>query len=812
MNRRDFLGAATGNVVTAIGAMAFIEEAMADPTTPPWFKQSIQRVMKGDVTLEDILYLKPELIMQRSGMKPDPWQVEVLRNMGDMLVTVSRQRGKTQCAACLALLTAIIKGPCTVLYTSRTLRQVAEFMRRIRSLYALIRAPALATDEGTVSSLDIGERDSEVCFDWEALSKKEMDDHWGALPLATNNSVFQLVLHNGSRIVGIPPKEETVRGFDKISLLIIDEAARIPDEFYLSSGAYVLVNKGRRVAFSTPFGRRGWFWEAFEGPKKNDDGWKRMLVTALGCQHTGRVIGPDGMPLPMCDDCRSKSNVRLDPAWILREKNRIGDRWFRQEYACHDPKTPVAIHGGTSKPIGTVEIGDMLCHKDIFGRTTPCHVTYVQSTSVKPMVEVILENGMTISVSKGHSFVTSEGKQHVEDAKDIMIVPRWDLIATPEAALARLVAFNMGDGTVTERMRTGISTRDRTLRTWADRKRNQGIAYDMPPDVDITTVPRLKRFTSFYSKFKSDLDEVAQDFVRSKLSETYPHIGFKKGTIPEYDSWQIQVGGDAAEKLVELGCPIGKKVAQAFFVPDWIMDGSDTVKTEFMATLFGCEGSTPFTNRGGMSVRQPEMSMYKIQEEDGVTFFNQLKTICKTLGMDSQVNVSPYKHKSLRRIRFQLVVNDAKTFFEKVGFRFADRKSLLAFQWLNYLKSAHHEPTRRAEIIQFLKDNGFEWDDIATLGVPKNTKRSKARKGFHIFSDWVQKRWQNGGLMLKVIRRFQHEAKEVMNITVDSPDHSYLLANGLNNYNCSFEAAAGAIFATEHIQRMRCPTLVGWDF
>ena len=41
-----------------------------------------------------------------------------------------------------------------------------------------------------------------------------------------------LVLPNGSRIVGLPSDEGKVRGFSSVSLLVIDEASRVPDDLY----------------------------------------------------------------------------------------------------------------------------------------------------------------------------------------------------------------------------------------------------------------------------------------------------------------------------------------------------------------------------------------------------------------------------------------------------------------------------------------------------------------------------------------------------------------------------------------------------
>jgi len=41
-----------------------------------------------------------------------------------------------------------------------------------------------------------------------------------------------IFMPNGARIVGIPSRDENIREFSAVSLLIIDEAARAPDEAY----------------------------------------------------------------------------------------------------------------------------------------------------------------------------------------------------------------------------------------------------------------------------------------------------------------------------------------------------------------------------------------------------------------------------------------------------------------------------------------------------------------------------------------------------------------------------------------------------
>jgi hypothetical protein len=68
-------------------------------------------------------------------------------------------------------------------------------------------------------------------------------------------------LTNGSRIVALPGEEGTIRGYSGVLLLVCDEAARIPDALYFSVRPMLAVSGGLLVALSTPFGRRGWFYE-----------------------------------------------------------------------------------------------------------------------------------------------------------------------------------------------------------------------------------------------------------------------------------------------------------------------------------------------------------------------------------------------------------------------------------------------------------------------------------------------------------------------------------------------------------------------
>jgi hypothetical protein len=213
--------------------------------------------------------LKADLarLMTDGGLAPDPWQRDLLRSVTlRVMMLASRQSGKSQVAAALALKAALLAPPALVLLLSPTQRQSAElFQDKVMRLYRDLGRPVAAAQE----------------------------------------SALRLELANGSRIISLPGKEEGIRGFSGASLLVIDEASRVPDALYYSVRPMLAVSRGQLVCLSTPYGKRGWFFEEWHGSAN----WRRVKVTAEECP-------------------------RISAEFLAEERQALGDRWFRQEYLC----------------------------------------------------------------------------------------------------------------------------------------------------------------------------------------------------------------------------------------------------------------------------------------------------------------------------------------------------------------------------------------------------------------------------------------------------------------------------------------------
>ncbi len=125
-------------------------------------------------------------------------------------------------------------------------------------------------------------------------------------PTLTESNKLSLALENGSRIVSLPGTEGTIRGFSGAALIVEDEAARVADALYYAVRPMLAVSGGRLVLMSTPFGKRGHFFEAWQD---GGDEWERIEIPATRCP-------------------------RIAPAFLDEERRQMGDWWFRQEYLC----------------------------------------------------------------------------------------------------------------------------------------------------------------------------------------------------------------------------------------------------------------------------------------------------------------------------------------------------------------------------------------------------------------------------------------------------------------------------------------------
>lgn len=197
---------------------------------------------------------------------PDPWQKAVLQEtFRDWLLCCSRQIGKSTVTGVQAIHEAMCCGQ-FVLIISASERQAFEFMaKRVFPLYR----------------------------------------KFPLVPVAERPTKSEINLINGGRILALPSNEATVLGYSGVGRLIVDEAAKVPDPVYNAVSPVLAVARGRKTLLSTPFGKRGFFYNTFH----KGHGWRRQRVPWSECP-------------------------RLTPEFIERERAEMGQLYVDQSYEC----------------------------------------------------------------------------------------------------------------------------------------------------------------------------------------------------------------------------------------------------------------------------------------------------------------------------------------------------------------------------------------------------------------------------------------------------------------------------------------------
>ncbi len=203
----------------------------------------------------------------------DPWQEDALTSQAlRLLFNVSRQGGKSTVSGLLSADTALTTPGSLTLILAPSERQAKETFAKAARFY-------LAT---------------------------------GQIVPPDSYRKLGMELANGSRIEALPGTEKTIRGFSGAALLIVDEAARVDDDLYYAIRPMLAVSGGRLMMLSTPYGKRGVFFE--EWTEGSGAGWERYEVTA--------------------------SEVpRISAAFLEEERLTLPSWVYRQEYECSFEET-----------------------------------------------------------------------------------------------------------------------------------------------------------------------------------------------------------------------------------------------------------------------------------------------------------------------------------------------------------------------------------------------------------------------------------------------------------------------------------------
>ena len=241
--------------------------------------------------------IDPARYLERLKLMPFDWQEEALDpSLRRVLLLCSRQTGKSTVVAGKALNKAKYYAPALILILSPAKDKSKEIMKKIEAMMVLDpQLPDLKTD-----------------------------------------AVFEKEFYNGSRIIALPGSEKSVRGYSGPSMIIVDEAARVLDETYRAARPMMVQADTELVALTTAWGKRGFFWNAWESGTH----WRKIFVRVPWDLKEGKYFVP-AAPIEQERAYWRKRGVSLyystrhDLGFLQEEyEEGGGELWIRQEYLC----------------------------------------------------------------------------------------------------------------------------------------------------------------------------------------------------------------------------------------------------------------------------------------------------------------------------------------------------------------------------------------------------------------------------------------------------------------------------------------------
>jgi hypothetical protein len=211
-----------------------------------------------------------------AAVDPAPWQERVMRSEARrQLILCNRQAGKSTTVGAKAS-HGMLYAPGTYLIIAPTLRQSKLLFQKVASTY------------------------------------RRLED----VPRIKRDNETELVLANGSHLFALPgDNDANIRGFSAPRAVIVDEAARVSDTVYQALRPMLAASPdGQLIALTTPYGRRGWFYEAWE----TGEGWDRTTITAHDCPH-------------------------ISAEFLEEERAGMSEWQFRTEYLCEFTDTDEAF-------------------------------------------------------------------------------------------------------------------------------------------------------------------------------------------------------------------------------------------------------------------------------------------------------------------------------------------------------------------------------------------------------------------------------------------------------------------------------------
>ena len=202
----------------------------------------------------------------------------------------------------------------------------------------------------------------------------------------------------------------------------------------------------------------------------------------------------------------------------------------------------------------------------------------------------------------------------------------------------------------------------------------------------------LKAKQLFFSGKDEDLREVKSDI--NKLGYyalgNIRHSKWKNGECWSFGAYKLEL----LSLFYSLGAPVGKKTDNLVKIPQWIMEGDNSIKTEFLAAFLGGDGYEPKFQ--GRTVKPITVGISKREDLKAnlIEYLKQIEQLFNDFGIKTKYRICP-GYKSIRKDKTKTVegriwitnsMENIYKFLTNIGYRYCAYKNRTSADVLRYLE------------------------------------------------------------------------------------------------------------------------------
>ena len=514
----------------------------------------------------------------------------------------------------------------------------------------------------------------------------------------------------------------------------------------------------------------------------------------------------------------------------------------RNTYQCLDVNETVLLSNGASIPIKDIKIGDEVVCFD--PNTMDINYTkvinqYVRETD-KMLFKINTISGREIIATQDHKFMTTEGwKQVIEFSENdtfIGIMPTQKEINNNIKETIIILDENLVRNKYIE-----LGVELKYINFQIKKLNDCNMLPLMNNDYRLPIISRIFGFLlsdgsiNIYTKYiscsfsfgtENDVLQFEDDIQKCGFNKCKYNYSSRQFNNVVHSTYNVTHNGTLPSLLIALGITYGKKTeTMRNPIPDWIMNGSDLIKREFISGFQGGDGCKirwNKINKGYNYICAETSQQINPKYTDSLLYFmNQCVKLLTSFGIDSHINPIVNICENRDKVAFKISDNQSNLikYFDNIGYRYAFTKNIESFTVIEYLKYKNlcfEEHLKIINKVRLLCDQDKSNSYISFELNIHVSKVSDIRRSYkngrkismcnlknNTIEEWLNKsQIINGMLFIPVTSIQQIENRLVSDITVESNNHSFITTGGILSSNCAQAKQAMGIYATNFNERM----------